>query len=335
VSGLGTMRAALVLPLMQEAQERGVGRQAMLDTLGLEAGQLEDDVTRIPVRRVFAAWTIAMRACRDESLPIAVGKHITIRRLGVLGYALYTGPDARVSLEALSRYHDVINDSGRWRLTVTPRRCVIAWERDGERTLGMRVANEQVLASFIALADAMTQKPVTVRQVCFRHPRPRHTGAHDHHFRAPIQWGASHDALVLDPGFLPTVPRGFDPVTSDYFEERLRREADKAGPHGSWRRRVASAVAALLSFGLPTLDRIAAELRTSSRTLRRRLKEEGTSYDEILRELQLARAEELLAEGTSLRDVAFAVGYADLSAFSRAYKRWTGGRPSGRRTGRH
>lgn len=325
------MAAGIVAPLVAEAEARGVRRDAMLGALGIDAAALRARDGWVRVDRVFDAWELAMRATRDDGLPIAVAERADIEALGVLGYALYTGRDAQSALDALVRYHDLVNDSGTWRLQVVGDRCVITWDRPGDRLLGMRVANEQVLGTLVVLSDRITTRPVTIHEVTFRHPAPRDVRAHEAHFRGVVRWGAAEDSVVFDAAFLAETPRGFDPVTSAFFEKALAKEKEKAGPAGSWAHRVAGVVSGRLASGLPTLARVAAELDTSARTLRRRLGDEGTGYEAILTDLQRRRADAMLGRGAPLRDIAFAVGYADVSAFSRAYKRWTGAAPSERR----
>lgn len=322
------MAAGIIAPLVSEAEARGVDRAAMLGALGVDEATLGSRDGWVRVDRVFAAWELAMRAIRDDGLPIAVATRSDIEALGVLGYALYTGRDGRSALDALVRYHDLVNDSGTWRLRVVGDQCIVTWDRPGDRLLGMRVANEQVLATFVALSDRITTSRATIHEVTFRHPAPRDVRAHEAHFRGEVRWGAPEDAVAFDAGFLSETPRGFDPVTSAFFEKALAQEKEKAGPVGSWAHRVAGVVSGSLAAGLPTLARVAEELGTSARTLRRRLGEEGTGYEAILTDLQQRRADAMLGRGAPLRDIAFAVGYADVSAFSRAYKRWTGTAPS-------
>ena len=223
------MAAGIIAPLVSEAEARGVDRAAMLGALGVDEATLGSRDGWVRVDRVFAAWELAMRAIRDDGLPIAVATRSDIEALGVLGYALYTGRDGRSALDALVRYHDLVNDSGTWRLRVVGDQCIVTWDRPGDRLLGMRVANEQVLATFVALSDRITTSRATIHEVTFRHPAPRDVRAHEAHFRGEVRWGAPEDAVAFDAGFLSETPRGFDPVTSAFFEKALAQEKEKAG----------------------------------------------------------------------------------------------------------
>ncbi|MCW5803036.1 MAG: helix-turn-helix transcriptional regulator [Deltaproteobacteria bacterium] len=82
-----------------------------------------------------------------------------------------------------------------------------------------------------------------------------------------------------------------------------------------------------LGQGAASLPDVARRIGTSSRTLRRHLEREGLTLRGLVDDVRRARADELLAAGTAVKEVAFALGFSEPSAFSRAYKRWTGRAP--------
>jgi AraC-like DNA-binding protein len=89
---------------------------------------------------------------------------------------------------------------------------------------------------------------------------------------------------------------------------------------------VATRIAASLGRGeAPAADAIAADLHMSTRTLQRRLDDEGTRFSDVLERARERRARELLAdESLALAEIAYRTGFADLATFSRAFKRWSG-----------
>ncbi|WP_433520942.1 helix-turn-helix transcriptional regulator [Nocardia pseudovaccinii] len=94
--------------------------------------------------------------------------------------------------------------------------------------------------------------------------------------------------------------------------------------------------AALLTQGVTaSQDQIAAQLRLSVRTLRRRLDAEDTSFRELTTETRQLLAEELLTIGTTVEDIAQRLGYADASSFTHAFTRWTGTTPGRFARARH
>jgi AraC-like DNA-binding protein len=131
-------------------------------------------------------------------------------------------------------------------------------------------------------------------------------------------------------------------VTQPHFNQRLSEavsfEASCALARLGGNQRCSSRVRELLSEAwpeVPTMDDLAPKLGMSSRTLRRRLEQEGTAFPVLVAEAQRARALRLLREPhASVKEVAYALGFATPSAFHRAFKRWTGSSPSEARASR-
>jgi AraC-like DNA-binding protein len=92
--------------------------------------------------------------------------------------------------------------------------------------------------------------------------------------------------------------------------------------------RVRQAVSAVLGEGVPTLSKIASELGLSARTLQRRLSASGQTYQSIVDAARRQLAHQLLRETDHcLAEIAFRTGFSEQSAFSRAFKRWSGQTP--------
>ena len=325
----GTIVAPLVAALVQEAAARGASREDLLEPLGLSTSELADADHRVAADALFACWETAMKATKDPTLPVAVGRRATIEGFGVLGYALYTASSFVDAFEVLRRHHDLVNDTGSWSLERRTSDVVVSWTRPGERSLGVRAANEQVVVSFATAAREVFGAPLPLTEVLFAHAKPGREAdaALAECFGAPVRWSAEHDALVLGAGALALEPKRADAVLASYF----RRSADDAlrriARDDSWSARAARAVSDRLPQGLPPMDAIAKDLGSTGRTLRRRLLDEGTTFRAVVENVQRERAKELMKNRTKVRDVAFALGFSDATAFSRAYRRWTGSAP--------
>jgi len=140
-------------------------------------------------------------------------------------------------------------------------------------------------------------------------------------FDAPVTFGAPADEITFDASCLDLKMLGADPVTSTTLEQRVaqivattRRDPLIERVH----RALASNIDAPVS-----LPGIASTVGISPRTLRRALEREGTSFRVLADAVRRQRADELIAAGRSMKDVALSLGFSEPSAFSRAYKRWT------------
>jgi AraC-like DNA-binding protein len=144
---------------------------------------------------------------------------------------------------------------------------------------------------------------------------------------APVRFGAERTQLVLPAAALTLPMRSADPTLAGI----LARTADAALAALPTDARLASQVARalhpLLRDDRGHIDEVAARLGMPARSLQRRLRDEGTSFQDVREDVRRTLAERYLQDGLAIAEVAFLVGYSEPSAFFRAFKRWTGATP--------
>jgi AraC-like DNA-binding protein len=91
--------------------------------------------------------------------------------------------------------------------------------------------------------------------------------------------------------------------------------------------RIRSFLLANAYLGIPSLEQLAANFNTSPRSLQRKLQEEGVTYQEVADSIRKSLALHYLSSGSPVKEISYILGYNELSAFSRAFKRWTGRTP--------
>jgi AraC-like DNA-binding protein len=143
------------------------------------------------------------------------------------------------------------------------------------------------------------------------------------------RFGQPWDELVFTRAALATPHLAPSGEMTELAERRLHRQVADLPAIESFAGRVRQALVEELRLGEPTLPRLAARLRMSERTLQRRLSSEGTSMqallDEARREISLRR---LAESNQSIAEISFLLGFAEVRAFHRAFKRWTGSTPA-------
>jgi AraC-like DNA-binding protein len=180
------------------------------------------------------------------------------------------------------------------------------------------------LCRMLALCAGPAATPVKVH---LKTSGDTHADAYQKALHCPVEFDAERVALVFD------ATLAARPVVTGNPE--LAAEADRIAARyleGLTPDTVATRVRALLLKAMPSgdldQDGIARALHQSPSTLQRRLRREGTSYQNLLDSTRREMALEYLREGQhSLADVAFLLGFADQSNFTRAFRRWTGKTP--------
>lgn len=260
-------------------------------------------------------------------LPALAANALVLERLGPFGFGILTAPSGLAALGFAAATFPIINDFGRLHVMDGARVRVRVIEL--ATGPGAAISLEAILACFTAgLRRVVGTESL---RLSFAHARPSYARAYRDTLGAGVVWDAATTELSIDRRVLEHAPAQADAATFEVLRAHVGRDVERltrVGPSGSV---VAGAVA-----GRPERDlgAVARDHGVSERTLRRRLRAEGTSF-RVVRDGERARdAELLLADpGLSIAEVARALGFSEPSAFARAYRRWTGRAPSAARRG--
>jgi len=246
--------------------------------------------------------------------------------------AILTAATAREATGRAARFLGLVSDSGRVQLVERGGLAHVRFVRDGSRTLGHATANETVIGQWVG-TTRQTLGAFELASIGFRHTAPAADARRiETLLGCRVRWGAAHDELVVARELLDRPLRTRNDEMSSYFgAEVQRRETERAQGDGLTGR-VRHCVAAALAEGEPQIEVVARELGWSERTLRRRLGEAESSFRDLVQEVRRERATMLLADTRlSLTEIAFALGFSEASAFTRAARRWFGASPRAHR----
>lgn len=264
----------------------------------------------------------------DHDFPFRYAEALAVDDLGALGLAVKTAPTVEGALERLVRYVLVLSDTLEYELADTPSGRVFTLTGRPHHRRGAALANECALAAVLSSVRQSLGTRLRPDAVTFRHPGPADDRPHRAFFGCPVQFEADTDGLHLSPGHLAQPTLLADDGLSTYLLDRLddlkARRAERSVVDD-----VRAAVADALPDGQPSKSLIARRLGMSERTLHRQLADHGETFQAITTAARRDAAQSLLTTtGHGLADVAFLTGFADQTAFTRAFKRWTGQTPA-------
>src|SRR5262245_14622979 len=186
----------------------------------------------------------------------------------------------------------------------------------------------------LRICRMLTGQSIAPQQFSIAHHRSGSTFEMSRFVGTKVEFGASTDELVLnlDARELPLIHS--DPYLNDlllkYCEAAL---ADRRGDVSQLRTRVENAISSLLPHGRVLIEEVARSLGMSERTLARKLSDEGLNFTEILQQLRRDLAVRYLDDRKlHVSKVAWLLGFHEVSAFTHAFKRWTGKTPREMRT---
>lgn len=312
---------------MAALRSRGVNAEELLARAGLSTEALADPNRRHPLETTTRLWRLAVAATSDPAFGIEVARHTAYQTFHALGFSLATSGTLREALERIVRFFAIVTDAADMRLDDDPA---------GVRfTVHLRPsadpADEAVdafVAAAVRLCRTLVGRSFPPLAVELRRTAPADASPYSRYFRVPVTFGAPLDALLLDRAALDTrlltgnaeIARANDAVIAGHL---ARLESSRLAP------RVRQAIEEQLPQGEPDPEAIARRLAVSLRSLQRKLAEEGTSFAALLDETRSALARSYLDEDRySVSEITYLLGFAGVSAFSHAFKRWTGSSPS-------
>ncbi len=315
---------ALLRPLAELLGRLDVDSAAFLAALGVDdtmppnayvaATEVDDQLAQIAARR------------GDPAFALTLARASLVRPLGLFGHLVWLSGTVRDALERAAKFYLLV--TRRTTLALDDSRAPISTLRmlPVARTARRgRILTELPFASLALRAREATGGVFALRAVRFTHAGEP-SAAYADVFRAPITFGAAVDEIEMETPQLDLRLASADPITSAALEVRVAQLTAGGAARSVFVEKVRQAIAMNLERSVSPTS-IAKALGISTRTLRRHLEHEGLSLRTALDDVRRERANTLLASGTPVKEIAFALGFSEPSAFSRAYKRWTGVAP--------
>lgn len=311
------------------AVTRGVAPPMLLNEIGLSPAQLLDPDGRVPAEVALRAWQVAARACGDAAFGLATVEQLRPDLLGGMGWAIHASATVGAGLERMARFFHLSNQYTRLQLVDEGAqvrvRFVAEYEIDPDE---LRHPVECLLWGVMVVLRRATGQPLRPLAVSFRHSAPDDDAPHRQRFELAPAFGAECSEVVLARATMETPHLAPDPQLTAFTERHLRRLLDELPAIETFATRVKRVLAEELRHGEPSLPQLTARLRCSERTLQRRLRQEDTTVQKLLDELRLALARRHLRESReSIAEISFLLGFSEVRAFHRAFKRWTGSTP--------
>jgi AraC-like DNA-binding protein len=295
----------------------------------LELGSPPDLEQWLSKEQYLALWAEVMEQVEDAAFPLRVAASPGARAHNVLFFVCMTQPNLEEALRAFCRYARIYTSVCQFEFQVGEGAGQLILRRNIQWRPELQFADEYAMAELVHSARFMTQLDWVPRSVQFVHPEPPETRHLREFFRCPLHFGCASAGFTVDRETLAHPMVTADPALAAYFEHQVSESLERFSPSEEpLVTQVRRALSEGFKSGVPDLNQVARQLAMSPRTLRRRLEEAGTSFQQLLEETRCALARRYLkAMSLPLGEVAFLLGYSEPSAFHRAFRRWTGMTP--------
>ena len=313
----------------------GVETTDLLQKLGLDPEGAIDPKIMVSATDYYDFFaTIAERDPDGWTLPLRIGASMKCDEYGAFGLAWKSAPNLRGSFVRSERYGLALGSAETYSLKKGEDGWYFRLDKAGDGRLGMQLSNEASMSAVDVISKEVSTTPFKPLAVHFRHAARGDVSEFENHFGCPVYFQSDDDAIVVSDDSMDAPNRLGDETIARFFDQHLEQELASLTNDKGLEQRVRRVVASVLSEGVPTLSFIASELGIGSRTLQRRLSENGHSFQSVVDMARKDLAEKLLSETEySLAEVAFLTGFSEQSGFTRAFKRWAGKTPRSYRLG--
>lgn len=319
-------RFRIATVVVRKLEELGVSPADVLRRAGLPASLVQQEKILVSTEELFAFYQAAGEVSGDPAIGLAIGTESRIERYDPIAIAAVSARSFRDALGRLTRYKQL----------TCPEEIHLA-EEGGEGRLHFRwllagTAEPTVLADLcfawiLGLGRRGTGQRLCPLRVELRGPA-RHSHLYEEHFGCPAVFEQAANTLVFDRGDLdrPFVTHNAELLAA--LVPQLEADLSQALSSRALGDQVKGILKRQLAGRRPGIGDVARELRLSSRTLQRRLADDGLSFQQLVQDARRELARHyLLHSSLELNETAYLLGYEDAHSFFRAFQGWEGSSP--------
>jgi AraC-like DNA-binding protein len=308
-------------------EELGVRASAVLRRAGLPQGYMDQPRVLLNTEELFALWSAIGEVSTNPAIGLQLGTETKTERFHPVGLAALSTENFGSAIDQMARYKQLTcpeeilqkKDDEEWSIQF---RWLLADEVEPP------VLDECCFAWVLSIARQGTGTRLSPLRVEFVQPRP-HAKTIERHFGCPVVCGGPRNAIVFRAADAerPFVTRNAELL--GMLAPQLEEELKQGNGDQNFVERVRMAIQQGLTGRRPNIEDIADALHVSSRTLQRRLQDEGSSFQCVLEEARHQLARHYLNNSVlELNEAAYLLGYEDANSFVRAFRTWEGVPPA-------
>jgi len=322
-----TVGGLQILDLLAALAQLGLDQDELCHAAGVDRRALDRPDSRIPTEQFVGILVEAERRRQDPLIGIHAGERCEPR--GAVAYLLMSHGSLADGLRTMTRVAALAVDRIQIDLDIGLETASLLFHPHDPTFEGSPHAVEYLLMATVRMIRR-AYPDIQLREVEFQHARVSGVEEASRVFGAPVRFAAASNRIVLPGRELQKPSRLGNPLVTDQLTKLATALAAQVTPFASLQDRVAQTARALLASGVrPQRALVARRLGMSQRSLQRGLEAERTTFRAVQESVLWELVEALLSNPTLKLDaVAHSVGFGDLAAFSKAFRRWTGCTPA-------
>lgn len=319
------MMAQMLLALVKR---QGCAVEDLPAAVGVSGSQIDDVDARIPLSALLALWTTAAQRVGDDDFGLTVAQTPPVGVVSIISQAVLCSRNLGEVWRRVIRFQHLAIDGAGLRLEEEGASVCLRFRPPETGCAFPHHVPEFALASCLVVGRRATETLLLPRAARLQHGKPRGVAAHQKLFGSQVLFDQPCCELEFDKEVLQLPIKNADPALAILMERYAEEWLVRLDVHVSFLEQVRRHVYAELQSGVPSAAVIARRLHLSERSFSRRLQQEGLSYPRLVETVRKELAAVYLnKKSIKLTEVAFLLGFSEISAFYRAYRRWTGMTP--------
>lgn len=315
--------------IAEAVEQAGVPRAHLFAAARLDASQIENLEASIPRADVYRVCEMAIELTRDPALGLHWGERLDGSTFNPLSHLIAHSETLRQGFDSFFKFHKLLSDQPSFELREEKGLVTLRYSSlCAERPAIQRFASEMLVIGVMRMIRSFSPRAALGR-VSFEHAAPEYHREYTRILGPGVCFSQPFTGVVFDAALMDCVSPHKDCDVHDALRAIAERRLLGATQRAPFSVRVRDRLVQQGSAHRTDMSSVARSLGLSARSLRRRLAEEGKSYNEVVNEALAIIAKHFLrSRQLTIQEAAYEMGFADTSTFHRAFKRWTGMTPS-------
>ena len=321
-------RAQMPQQMVQVLDSMGYNKRAIFNEMGIDLDKIGPDEL-LGKEMTDKIWPTIIKYIPEDEVCFRMMQHFSMAAFGVAGYVVLNSPTCIKAYENFIRYNTLTSNLLDFKLTTSPYlELSITLMRDYEPMDRFEI--EMNIIGFVSYTKSLTATHKLPLEVHLQYPKPRNTAGFEALMPGvPIYFSAGINKIVYEKSVGEIKLMGANPTLYQTFDQMAEEALQAHQNESSIAHQVRTELTHSLKSGMPTIEDVARKMNVSERTLQLKLKAENTSFREISDEVRRDIAIHHLKKGIlNVSEIAYLLGFSEVSSFSSAFKKWTGAAPS-------
>lgn len=323
--------ATIWLIMFRLVEQHGIDPQRFMRELGMAPETFRDVTARLPSHLGDTAFEKASAQISDPAFALRAAQCWHPSNLGTMGYAWLSSRTLHTGLKRMERFARILGSRITYRCIEEPAGLRFVFDHGrADAPIGYAITDFS-LSILVGMCRTNFGSKLNAAAVSLRRPLPAKPQPWRDFFGCTIKFGAADDSFLLDRVTVDTPLPSANIPLANTFDAILTEQLASFFQDDIVSRCKAYLLRELTS-GLPTAHEVASALGLSQRSLQRKLQEIGLTYQNVLDETRHELARRYLDDpNKSVTEITFLLGFSEQSAFTRAFRRWSGMTPTGYR----